>query len=318
MDLIVVRLLFVALLAGVCFFFRPFGMTEWASAAMGAGAAGAFIVFELRVRALSLKRLIGAVVGSILGILGAALFCLVLRGALAPGPISSLIQIFDLLLMTYVGLLVGAVTADRVAARLGAKLTVAAGFAVVAAGLAVGTTMSAASGDGFIAGWTFVAGAGAGLGFATAASAALVELSADRSGVGSALLQAVIKLGPAFGASILGSVLTSTYQSRVQLAGLPAQAAASVRASVFGGLAVAKHLNSLALLVSVRDAFVAGLDDAVQQARWRRQRDGGGGPDPRPRLPAGTDAGRGDGRVPSRLDRPGERKLDRWGPAAPA
>ena len=112
MDLIVVRLLFVALLAGVCFFFRPFGMTEWASAAMGAGAAGAFIVFELRVRALSLKRLIGAVVGSILGILGAALFCLVLRGALAPGPISSLIQIFDLLLMTYVGLLVGASKGD--------------------------------------------------------------------------------------------------------------------------------------------------------------------------------------------------------------
>jgi EmrB/QacA subfamily drug resistance transporter len=170
------------------------------------------------------------------------------------------------LLPVVVGLLVGAVTADRVAARLGAKLTVAAGFAVVAAGLAVGTTMSAASGDGFIAGWTFVAGAGAGLGFATAASAALVELSADRSGVGSALLQAVIKLGPAFGASILGSVLTSTYQSRVQLAGLPAQAAASVRASVFGGLAVAKHLNSLALLVSVRDAFVAGLDDAVRAA----------------------------------------------------
>ena len=108
MDLILVRLLFVALLAGVCFFLHPLGTTGWVSAVVGAGAAGAVIVFELRVRALSLKRLIGAVAGSVLGILGAALFCLVLRGALPPGNISAVLQIFVLLLMSYVGLLVGA------------------------------------------------------------------------------------------------------------------------------------------------------------------------------------------------------------------
>jgi hypothetical protein len=95
---------------------------------------------------------------------------------------------------------------------------------------------------------------------------ALVELSADRSGVGSALLQAVIKLGPAFGASILGSVLNSTYQGQVSLAGLPAQTAATVQGSVFGGLAVAKQLNSPELFASVRTAFVAGMDDAVRVA----------------------------------------------------
>jgi EmrB/QacA subfamily drug resistance transporter len=170
------------------------------------------------------------------------------------------------LLPVVVGLLVGAVSADRVAARLGAKLTVAAGFAVVIGGLLVGTTMTAASGDGFIAAWTFVTGAGGGLGFATSASVALVELSADRSGVGSALLQAVIKLGPAFGASILGSVLNSTYQGQVSLAGLPAQTAATVQGSVFGGLAVARQLNSPELFASVRTAFVAGMDDAVRVA----------------------------------------------------
>jgi uncharacterized protein YacL len=108
MDLIVVRLLFVVLLAGVCFFLHPFGMTGWIGAAAGAGAAGAVIVFELRVRALSLKRLIGAVAGSVLGIFGAALFCLVLRGALLQGETLAALQIFVLLLMTYVGLVVGA------------------------------------------------------------------------------------------------------------------------------------------------------------------------------------------------------------------
>jgi uncharacterized protein YacL len=112
MDLIVVRLLFVALLAGVCFFLHPFGITGWVSATVGAVTACAVIVFEFRVRALTLRRLVGAVAGSVLGILGAALFCLVLRGALEPGATSSVIQIFVLLLMTYVGLLVGANKGD--------------------------------------------------------------------------------------------------------------------------------------------------------------------------------------------------------------
>jgi uncharacterized protein YacL len=112
MDMAVVRLLFVALLAGVCYFLHPFGSVGWINALAGAGAGGAVIVFELRVRALSLKRLIGAVAGSVLGIVGAALFCLVLRGPLPAGANLSLAQIFVLLLMTYIGLLVGASKGD--------------------------------------------------------------------------------------------------------------------------------------------------------------------------------------------------------------
>jgi len=113
MDLVLLRLLFVILFATVCYFFRPFGIkTGWEGALLGAAAAGAVIVFELRVRALSLRRLIGAVAGSILGIIGAALFCLVLRTAPIPGVDSAVEQIFVLLLMTYVGLLVGASKGD--------------------------------------------------------------------------------------------------------------------------------------------------------------------------------------------------------------
>src|ERR1035437_7136278 len=82
--------------------------SEWVGAVAGASAAGAVIVFELRVRALSLRRLIGAVAGSVLGIFGAALFCLVLRSAPLNNINSAVLQIFVLLLMTYVGLLVGA------------------------------------------------------------------------------------------------------------------------------------------------------------------------------------------------------------------
>jgi hypothetical protein len=89
MDLVLLRLLFVILLAAVCYFLRPFGLPAWEGAAAGAAAAGAVIIFELRVRALTLRRLIGAVAGSVLGIFGAALFCLVLRSAPLPSCKSS-------------------------------------------------------------------------------------------------------------------------------------------------------------------------------------------------------------------------------------
>lgn len=164
------------------------------------------------------------------------------------------------------GMVVGSIPADRVSARVGPKLTIAAGLATLGAGMFAGSLMTASSGDGFIAAWSFVVGVGSGLGLATAASAAMIELSADRSGVGAALIQAIVKLGPAFGATILGSVLNSTYQGQVSVAGLPAAAASAVQQSVFGGLAVAGQLGSPALAESVKAAFVAGMDDASRTA----------------------------------------------------
>lgn len=167
------------------------------------------------------------------------------------------------LLPLIAGMVAGAVPADRIAARLGPKITIALGFVVLAIGMAAGGTMSVQAGDGFIAAWTFTVGVGAGLCLATAASAALVELSAERSGVGSAVMQTVQKLGPAFGATILGSVLNSTYQAQLNLAGLPAPAAEAVRKSVFGGVAVARQIGSPELLDSVRNAFVSGMDNGL-------------------------------------------------------
>jgi DHA2 family multidrug resistance protein-like MFS transporter len=106
-------------------------------------------------------------------------------------------------------------------------------------------------------------GAGMGLALATASSGALVELSTERSGVGSAVLQAVNKLGGPFGAAILGSVLNSTYQGRLGTTGLPAGAAGAARQSVFAGVAAAHRLGSATLLDAVRQAFVAGMDASL-------------------------------------------------------
>jgi len=161
------------------------------------------------------------------------------------------------------GLIVGAVPADRVAAKVGAKITVVAGFAVLAAGLLVGATTSVSSGTGFVAAWMAIAGAGIGMALATSASAALAELSEDQSGVGSAVLQAVNKTGGPFGAAILGSVLLGAYRSSVEAAGLPAPAASAVKSGIFGGVAVASKTGSAALLDSVRTSFVHGMDVAL-------------------------------------------------------
>ena len=161
------------------------------------------------------------------------------------------------------GMMAGAGLADRVAARAGSKVTVAAGFAVLGAGLVVATTTTAASGYGLAAAWTAIGGLGAGLALATASSAALATISAERAGVASALMQAVQKLGTPLAAAILGSVLNSGYAASLDVTGLPAPAAAAMRDSVYAGVEVAGRLGSPQLLAMVRSAFVDGLEQTL-------------------------------------------------------
>lgn len=161
------------------------------------------------------------------------------------------------------GLIVGAVPADRLASLIGSKITVAVGFVLLGAGLFVGALTGVTSGTGFVAVWMALVGAGMGMALATTASASLSELSAERSGVGSAVFQAFQKVGAPFGSAILGSVLSSAYLAHLDLAGLPPAAASVVRQGIFGGLTVAQKLGSAALLESVRAAFVHGMDVAL-------------------------------------------------------
>ena len=161
------------------------------------------------------------------------------------------------------GLIAGAVPADRIAHRVGAKITVAIGFAITAAGLLVGATTRVDSTALFVAGWTALVGLGMGIGFATAASAALKTVPSDKSGVASALIQAMQKVGAPLGSAIFGSVLVTVYQSSLSLGGLPPAAAEAAKRSVFAGMAVAARIHSPALLESVRHSFVQGMDAAL-------------------------------------------------------
>ncbi|HEV2141265.1 MAG TPA: MFS transporter [Candidatus Dormibacteraeota bacterium] len=167
------------------------------------------------------------------------------------------------LLPIIVGLIAGAVPADRVARRVGAKYTVAVGFVITAVGLLLGSRTALDSSTASVITWMVIVGFGMGVGFATAASAALKEVPSDQSGVASALLQAMQKVGAPFGSAVLGSVLVTVYQANLNLTGLPSALAATVKLSVFAGDAVATRLHSPTLLESVRYAFVQGMDAAL-------------------------------------------------------
>ena len=112
MDLVLVRFLFVLIITVTCYLIDPFDLPSKLDAGVGAVIGLAVVLFEWRLRRVSLKRLIGAAIGSVLGIFGAYLFSLVIRNSLAPGHTQSFLQILVMLLMAYVGLVVGANKGD--------------------------------------------------------------------------------------------------------------------------------------------------------------------------------------------------------------
>ena len=111
-EMVVVRILFVITVSAAAFHLQPFQLSSWASGALGIAIGLFFVWFELRLERASLKRLLGAAVGSILGIAGA----LMMGHLLALTSISrislSFFQVMLLLLMTYGGLVLGANKGD--------------------------------------------------------------------------------------------------------------------------------------------------------------------------------------------------------------
>ena len=112
MDIVLIRVIFVVVVAAVCYFLQPFGLNPVPDVVVGAGIGLAIVLIEMRLRQISLKRLIGAAIGSVLGIFGAYLFSLVIRNSLKPGATQSFLQLLVILLMAYVGLIVGASKGD--------------------------------------------------------------------------------------------------------------------------------------------------------------------------------------------------------------
>jgi uncharacterized protein YacL len=112
LDLVFVRTIFAIALTAAAYEIQPFGLTGPTTVGLGLGAALGIIYFEYRLKTATLKRLIGAAIGSLLGITGAAIINHVLGTTQYDKNSLSFITVFILFLMTYVGLVVGANKGD--------------------------------------------------------------------------------------------------------------------------------------------------------------------------------------------------------------
>src|SRR6202163_897878 len=111
-DHMLVRLIFAVACVAAGYHFHPFGLSNLEAAGMGLAFSVSVFLFEIRLQRASMRRLIGAAVGSILGILGAYLMGLVLARTTIPVESRSFLDVGLLLVMTYIGLVVGANKGD--------------------------------------------------------------------------------------------------------------------------------------------------------------------------------------------------------------
>src|SRR5271156_2228662 len=111
-DMLGIRIVFMAVCIAAGFHFRPFSVSPVSGAATGFLFGLSVILFELRLRHASLRRLIGAAIGSILGLLGAYLTSLILTHTTMPESTRSFFSLAAFLVMAYIGLILGANKGD--------------------------------------------------------------------------------------------------------------------------------------------------------------------------------------------------------------
>ena len=122
-DIILIRSVFILILVIAGVLIQPIpevvgkqiglpGGSRFLSAILGAALASGIIFFELRIRQASLKTLIGAAAGSILGIFGASLMGFLITAQQWDVPVKSFLTLSLTLFMAYCGLLVGAAKGD--------------------------------------------------------------------------------------------------------------------------------------------------------------------------------------------------------------
>jgi len=107
-----IRIIFALVIIAASFQLHPFGLSKPLAALLGACLGVFFVLFEMRLEKANLKRLIGAATGSILGILGALMISHLLTESAMEKATLSFLQVTLLLLMAYVGLVVGANKGD--------------------------------------------------------------------------------------------------------------------------------------------------------------------------------------------------------------
>jgi EmrB/QacA subfamily drug resistance transporter len=154
-------------------------------------------------------------------------------------PFDSGLQFIPLVL----GMLAGAQAASRLLPRTGAKVAMAAGFALLAAGLALFSTASVHTDYGFVALCLTLMGAGLGTAMTPGLDSIMGAMPAGESGAGSAVASTFRQVGAAIGAALLGDIYLNSYVAKLHLPPrLPAPVVHLARQSVGAANAVAAKL----------------------------------------------------------------------------
>jgi EmrB/QacA subfamily drug resistance transporter len=162
-------------------------------------------------------------------------------------------------------MMVFAPSSARIVERIGTKITVTLGLTMVTVGLLTMATVGVDSSYGSIIWRLMLIAAGMGLTMAPATDSIMGSLPLAKAGVGSAINDTTRQVGGALGVAVIGSVLSSTYGSRITefFAGqpVPADVVTSAQSSLGGAAAVAAELPGLGadLLATANQAFVDAL-----------------------------------------------------------
>ncbi len=149
----------------------------------------------------------------------------------------------------------------------GARLTITAGLALIAAGLwQVSSATAATTYLGVLPGMILL-GVGAGLAIPSATNSVMGSVPGGDTGVAAATNGSFMQLGGALGVAVIGSLLTTRYQGEITAAlapyHVPHVAMSVILGSLGGALEVAARAGGVAgalLAQAARAAFVSGMD----------------------------------------------------------
>jgi DHA2 family multidrug resistance protein-like MFS transporter len=162
-----------------------------------------------------------------------------------------------------IGMIAGAGLATKLTERIGTKLVVAKGLTIVAAGLGILSFAAVDSSYALVAASLTVIGLGMGLAMAPATDSIMGAVPAAKASLGSAVNDTTRMVGGTLGVAILGSILSSGYRARVDVAQLDGTAAHAAHDRLQGALAVAGRIGGepgRQLAASASSAFVSAMD----------------------------------------------------------
>jgi EmrB/QacA subfamily drug resistance transporter len=162
-----------------------------------------------------------------------------------------------------IAMVVAAVSSPKVVPRIGTKVVVTAGLALMSAGFAIASTNDASTSYSVIASAMVLMGFGLGSAAAPATESILASVPREKAGVGSAVNDTTREVGGTLGVAVLGSIMASVYGGRIldALSGtsLPAGLRAAAGDSLAAALQIAGGVGGAAgrgIALAAQDAFV--------------------------------------------------------------